>query len=232
VRGVLLLPDGRREPLRLMLDLGAKAPLLVSEPFAARVGLTSALCAKVVSPLGAGVGGETHYAFARAPRVELGPGGPALADVLTGISVGGSLRGGSYDALVGAPFLAQFRRIAFDGLRNELVLARTPRRDQSRFDASGLFIVAVDGPPVRLRVSEVAPASAGALTDILADDEIVALDGVSTEQLGLPAVRSRLSAAGATVQVTLRRDAARRTVRLTLRDRLAPCPLPCGRRKC
>jgi hypothetical protein len=219
VEGALVFPDGHQEPLRLMLDLGAKAPLLVSEPFAARTGLLKALGGGVVAPLGAGVGGETRYAFARMPSVRLGAEGPALSGVLTGVSVGGALRGGAYDALVGAPFLAQYGRIAFDGVHNQLLLLGRPERDGSVFDASGLFLVAEEDG---LRVTEVAPGSAAAEAGIGSGDELEAVDSVPTARLGLAAVRSRLSAAGARVDLTIRRGTAERIVRLALRGRLPP----------
>ena len=56
---------------RLLVDLGAKATLLLSEPFIARAKLADIQAHGVSMPLGAGVGGETRYAFARFDRLEL-----------------------------------------------------------------------------------------------------------------------------------------------------------------
>ena len=56
------------------------------------------------------LGGETRFAFARLPRLDLGP--IAARDLVVGVSVGGALKGRTHDALLGA------RRKSLEGGRH------------------------------------------------------------------------------------------------------------------
>jgi hypothetical protein len=69
VRGTLTLGSGRALPARLLVDLGAKATALVAEPFMAR---NEVKPSGPVQPLGAGLGGETRYAWKRVRLIEVG----------------------------------------------------------------------------------------------------------------------------------------------------------------
>ena len=112
-------PDGTVIPMRLLVDLGAKSTLLVSEHFIGEHGLMARFPKTVVSPLGAGVGGATRYAFTRLPRLALGARGDALVtdSLVAGLSVGGTLRSSWYDGLLGADFLKRYR-VIFDYSRS------------------------------------------------------------------------------------------------------------------
>ena len=107
-KGKITLPDGAVLPLRLLIDLGAKANLLVSQPFTDKHHLLARLGRHVEEPLGAGIGGETRYDFVHLPDLQVG--GLSAQGLIVGLSANGTLRGGGYDALLGAGFLARYRR--------------------------------------------------------------------------------------------------------------------------
>ena len=218
-RGSITAPDGRRVPLRMLVDLGAKSMLLLTEPFIRAEKLESAFPSRAESPLGAGMGGPTRYAFARAPLLELATEGApmALSDALVGLSIGGTLRSTQYDGLLGAEFLARFR-VTFDYAHRRLYLQpRVPAPARAELDMSGLYLVS-DRAARRLIVREVRPGSPAQVAGVRVDDALVALDGRATAALSLAAVRRELrSADGRVVRLTLEHEGVARVVVLTLR---------------
>jgi hypothetical protein len=203
----------------MLVDLGAKSTLLLTEPFIHAQKLEPAFPARVENPLGAGMGGPTRYAFARAPRLELATDGApiALAESLVGLSVGGTLRSSQYDGLLGAEFLARFR-VTFDYTRRRLYLQpRVPAPARAELDMSGLYLVS-DRTARRLIVHDVRPGSPAEATGVRVGDALIALDGRSAAALSLAAVRRELrSADGRIVRLTLERAGTAREVVLTLR---------------
>ncbi|MGZ3183514.1 MAG: aspartyl protease family protein [Telluria sp.] len=216
----LALPDGRRVEANALVDLGAKSTLLLPEPFIERARLRAAFPAAVIAPFGAGVGGATSYAFARAPRLELA----AAPDIgmdrpVVGLSVAGSLRSTWHDGLLGAEFLARFR-VGFDYAHGRLWLA--PRNNApARFDRSGLFLVG-QGPDFRrIVVRQVRPDGPGAMAGLRPGDELVSLDGQPVAAMRLGEVREYLKTpARAAVRVGYRRGAEETQAELLLRDLL------------
>lgn len=218
-RGWLRTPDGRRIAARFLVDLGAKAMLLVNEHFAAEHGLATAFAEGVVSPLGAGMGGETRYRFVRAPAIGIGDDPRASADsVIVGLSVGGTLASLSYDALLGVDFLARYE-VTFDYARRRMILR--PRRDAPRryeFDMSGIFVVAPDAAHRRIEITEVRPGTPGAEAGLRAGDVVVGATGVAADSLSVGRLRDRLRAAdGDRVVLTIER--AGRSFEATIRLR-------------
>jgi hypothetical protein len=100
IAGRMTAPDGTVIPMRLLVDLGAKSTLLVSEHFIGEHGLMARFAKTVTSPLGAGVGGATRYAFTTLRRLALGASGDALVtdSLVAGLSVGGTPRAGGTTA--------------------------------------------------------------------------------------------------------------------------------------
>ena len=123
--------------MRLLIDLGAKADLLVAEPFVKAHQLLTRMGPTLTEPLGAGVGGETRYAFARLAGLQAGD-GLAATDLIAGLSVNGTLRGGDYDALLGAGFLQRYRVIV-DYPHQVMILEPRAPAPAERFDRSGVF---------------------------------------------------------------------------------------------
>lgn len=218
-RGWLTTPDGRHVPLRMLVDLGAKSTLLLTEPFIDSQRLSGAFPARVESPLGAGMGGPTRYAFARAPLLEIATSSVPIRmpEALVGLSVGGTLRSASYDGLLGADFLARYR-VTFDYPRQRMYLEpRAPVPPRAELDMSGLYLTS-DRAAKRIVVREVRPGSPAEQADVRPDDALVSLDGRPTAELSLAAVRRVLrSEDGRIVRLVLARDGAEREVVLTLR---------------
>ena len=218
-RAWLTTPDGRRIPLRVLVDLGAKATLLLTEPFVHAQRLERAFPLRVENPLGAGMGGPTRYAFARAPLLEVATTGAPLTlrEALVGLSVGGTLRSAQYDALLGADFLARYR-VTFDYARRRMHLVPRARTlPRAELDMSGLYLVS-DRVAHRLIVQEVRPGSPAQSADVRPGDVLISVDGRATAELSLAAVRSVLrSADGRVVRLVLSRDGVARELRLTLR---------------
>ncbi|HEX5183323.1 MAG TPA: PDZ domain-containing protein [Allosphingosinicella sp.] len=217
VAGTIGLADGSALKLRLLVDLGAKANLLVATPFVAKYRLLERLGRTVEAPLGAGLGGETRYAFARLPLLRVGDGAAVTArNLVVGLSVRDTLRGGTYDALLGAQFLRNYR-IIFDYSRREMILEPAPGARPDRFDRSGAFLVAGADDRGRIAVREILPGSPAAEAGLRKDDLILAVDGRPIRAWTLAALRARLAAPGSRpVAVTLRRgdEEIRATIRL------------------
>jgi hypothetical protein len=217
--GSVTTPDGAVIPMRLLVDLGAKSGMLVSEPFIRAHGLAARFPRSVVTPLGAGVGGETRYAFVRVPHLTLGDGSTLVADsVLTGLSVAGTLRAEWYDALLGAEFLRRYR-VIFDYSRERVILEpRDPGVAPAEFDMSGLYLLASGDDRRRIMVKEVIAGGPAAEAGIHGGDTIVSMDGLPAERLTLGQVRDALrSHAGRAVRLEVERCGARVVMTVTLR---------------
>jgi hypothetical protein len=218
----LRFAGGKVVTARLLVDLGAKATLLLTEPFIERSGLRELQASGVHSLLGAGVGGETRYAFVRLQSLELANApGLRLESAVIGLSVGGTLRARGYDGLLGAEFLRRFR-VTFDYPRKRLILRpRVPAPPNLDFDMSGMFIVAEGADLHDLVVADVAPGSAAAAAGVAVGDHIASIDGRDVRSITLGAVRSLLRGPeGGQVVVVLRRGGARRITRMVLARRV------------
>jgi hypothetical protein len=203
IDGAITLPDGSRLKLRLLVDLGAEADLLIAEPFVAAHPALTRLRPRVVEPLGAGVGGETRYTFTRLPRLEAGP--LSADDLVAGLSVGGALHGGYYDALLGARFLARYR-VTFDYTHREIIFEPNPDAAPESFDRSGAFLVADRKDGQRLTIHFVAPGSPAAEAGLAPGDQVETLAGRPVSDDGLTEARRRLSGQeGETVPIRLNR---------------------------
>jgi len=215
ISGALVMPDGSILPSRLLVDLGAKANLLVAGPFVDAQHLLQRLTPSVVEPLGAGVGGKTRYAFTRLAGIKLGQGRlPAPSNLIIGLSVGGTLRGGSYDAILGTQFLHRYR-VTFDYSRRELILEPVRVRELDSFDRSGAFLIGALGDPHRIVAEDIAPGTPAAEAGLAEGDVLTAIDGAPTQNWTLVSARRRLASTTAPV-VTLQVERSGRTLPLTL----------------
>jgi hypothetical protein len=218
-RGWLTTPDGRRVALRMLVDLGAKSTLLLTEPFIRAQRLIDAFPSRVESPLGAGMGGPTRYAFVRAPALEIATSSAPLRmpEALVGLSVGGTLRSASYDGLLGADFLAR-HRVTFDYARRRMYLQpRNPVPPRAELDMSGLYLMS-DRVARRIVVQEVRPSSPAQSAGVRPGDALVSLDGRPAVGMTLADVRRVLrSQNGRVVRLALTRGGTTRDVALTLR---------------
>lgn len=220
-RGTIKLPDGTTLPLRLLIDLGAKANLLIASPFVGRNHLLQRFARKIEMPLGAGLGGETRYAFVRLPKLSVGTAGLIQgSNLIAGLSVRNTLRGGFYDALLGAPFLSRYR-VTFDYASRQVMFEPNGPVRREQFDRSGVFLIAETGSVHRVIVREVLPGSPAAHAGLKRGDVILRIDNRAARDLSLVQVRRLLSSPGKR-QVVLELLRNRRTerVRLALNDLL------------
>lgn len=213
-------PGGDILPMRLLVDLGAKSTLLVAEPFIRSTDLAKRFPKTVTSPLGAGVGGMTRYAFTRIPRLALGSGGHALAtdSLIAGLSVGGTLRSTWYDALLGADFLRRYL-VIFDYPHHQLVLEpRVPAIPIAEYDMSGMFLLAEGADRSTYVVGDLVKGGPAAAAGIAVGDELISVDGQPTAAITLGSVRQRLKAgAGRALRVEVEREGTRTVHVVTLR---------------
>jgi hypothetical protein len=199
----LTLPSGKRLPEHVLVDLGAKSTLLIPEPYIAKHRLGGAFGKSVTLPLGAGVGGNTFYRFARAGAISLG-GNPRLTlkQPVLGLSANGTLRSEWHEGLLGADYLSRFR-IAFEYSRSKLLLTRVASAPEP-LDRSGLFIVWSDDP-VRFTVRDVFAGGPGEAAGVRAGDELVSIAGKLAEFLSLSDIRGILKSPAANVPLVVRR---------------------------
>jgi hypothetical protein len=220
VDGVLTLPGGHRVPIHLLVDLGAKATLLISEAFASANGLPGSAPTHVRSPLGAGIGGETWYDWVRLASLSLGAdSGVELRDFVSGISANGTLHSTWYDALLGTGFLERFR-VRFDFGRRTLGLEpiQVWRRSEE-YDMSGLFLLRPGGPGSPVVVRYVVPSSPAGSAGVRAGDVLETVDSRPVAGLSLAEIRSRLrSGEGVSTAIQLHRDTAVLTRTIVLRQ--------------
>lgn len=215
----LTLPTGRTVIANALLDLGAKSTFLVPEPFIDREHLRAAFPRTVETGLGAGVGGDTFYAFGRADRLGFeGVGKAALDRPIVGLSVRGTLRSTWNDGLLGAEFLSRFR-LGFDYPHSRLLLTQVSR-DAAPFDRSGLFLGATGSDFLRIMVRSTISGGPAEAAGLLPGDELLTLDGKPVASLGLPSVREALKSRARSVTLGFRRGSEERTTRLQLRDLL------------
>jgi hypothetical protein len=208
-------------PMKVLVDIGAKATLLVTEPFIAAHDLMHQFAHRVESPLGAGVGGETRYAFARAASLTLvdsaGGVSAALSDPVVGLSVRGTLKSDWCDGLLGAEFLHAYR-VIFDYAHRSLILEpRDTEPKAAEYDMSGMFIMSDRVDHHRFTIHEVLSDGPAAHGGLRVGDRVVSVDGRPATSLTLGELRNVLrSAPGRDVALTVERDGAtlRRTVRL------------------
>jgi hypothetical protein len=207
VSGTLTLPDGTRKPARLLVDLGAKATLLVTEPFIRATGLREAFPRRVRATLGAGAGGETRYDFVRVPKLTLGQRDQAeIASFVAGLSVENTLRSDEYDALLGAEFLSRYR-VIFDYAHKRLILEpRSPMALPAELDMSGLYLVRDGDDGGRVVVHRVVEDSPADRAGIRVGDVVVRVNGESASGTSLWPWRAALrSGDGRAVTVTIDR---------------------------
>lgn len=203
------LPDGSGRDLRTLVDTGCTYFTLALVSHAATyIQERAATAAFPDHP----ETGSPHLLAARPRRVTIGP---FIAEPVIAL-IGSRLRGVD-DGLLGVGFLRRFTVwMDFD----YGVMYLLPNRDiqaPQLFDASGLgFKRVADG----YEVDVVLPDTPAASADIRLGDRLLATNGQRTIELGLAALRERLSRTGKRCQLTLERGQRRLVKNLTLAPRL------------
>jgi hypothetical protein len=174
------------------------------------------LSPSVVEPLGAGIGGETRFAFARAPRLDIGP--LTARDLVVGRSVDGSLSGRYYDALLGARFLQRYR-VTFDYPHRQIIFEPNPAAEPETFDRSGAYVVQDLNDAHRFTVHAVAAGSPAEQAGVVRGDVLLIIAGLPAAGLTLNTIRANLSVgADQPVEAVVSRRGRKITTSLHLRD--------------
>jgi hypothetical protein len=218
VTGTLTLPSGARKPMRLLADLGAKANLLVTEPFIRANAIRDAFPRRMRTALGSGVGGETRYDFVRVPSLVLGPHADAeMRDFVAGLSVEGTLRSDQYDALLGAEFMSR-HLVIFDYSRKHLILGPRPAAPPpAEADMSGIYLMREGGDSGHVVVHRIVQGSPADRAGVRTGDVVEGVNGIASPGTSLWPWRSALrSGEGDTVRITVGRGGERHVTTIVL----------------
>jgi hypothetical protein len=218
VTGTLTLPGGARKPIQLLADLGAKATLLVAEPYIRANGLRDAFPHRMRTVLGSGVGGETRYDFVRIPSLAIGPRAQVeIHQFVAGLSVDGTLQSDQYGGLLGAEFFSR-HIVIFDYSRKQLILApRAVTPPLAEADMSGIYLKRAGGDDGRVVVHYLVPDSPADRAGVRTGDVVERVNGTVPSGTSLWPWRSALrSGDGDTVTVTIDRAGEHRVTRFVL----------------
>lgn len=217
VRATLTWFDGRSIPADLLIDLGAKFNLLLTEPFLERVDAgVPPSSSSFIASLGAGVGGRTRYRFATLPALTLTDAKAVTwAPLSCGLSVEGTLRLTDVDGLLGLSLL-RGARVTIDESAGRLWLEPNSagRWPTVLPDASGLFLVR-DTPRGKVLVDEVRSPSPASSAGVRVGDRVDSVNGVPVSTRSLGAIREALKQPGE-VSLVVERDKKAVSLRLVL----------------
>lgn len=197
VRAQLTWFDGRSIPADLLVDLGAKFNLLLTEPFLQRVDAGVPPADSFVASLGAGVGGRTRYRFATLPALTLTDAKAVTwAPLSCGLSVEGTLRLTDVDGLLGLSVL-RGAKVTLDESAGQLWLEPLSAGSWPTVqpDASGLFLVR-QTPRGAVLVDEVRSPSPAASAGVQVGDRLDSVNGVPVSTRSLGAIREALKQPG------------------------------------
>jgi hypothetical protein len=206
-------------PVRLTVDTGSRASLTMSSPFVRAHDLVAKYEAAPEGVLGWGVGGAVRMRAARFGTLQLGN--------LAIMGIAGDLFTGTQGALtnpdiagnLGGGVLKRFT-ITFDYAARRMYLVPNAAFGKAdTFDRSGLWLIENDGA---LKVTDVAPDSAGARAGIRDNDRLIAFDeeDIATRPLSEWRQRLRERPAGTAIAVRLVRDGTTIDAKLVLADRI------------
>jgi hypothetical protein len=210
--------DGKNGTASVLLDTGAGFYAAVLMPAAVeRLHASSRQLKAAKRPdRPRGTGGELSIQSVRPTSIQLGS--AVVRKPILGL-VETPSAGFPWDGLLGAGFLSQFTS-TFDYTRGQLHLVPNGRfGDMQLFDASGVGFNRDPGTGT-YAVSMVLPESPAAEVGLRPGDELVSIDRQDAKSLEPIEIVRRLSTAGQTRELRIRRDGDARTFNVKLRDRL------------
>jgi hypothetical protein len=214
VLGSVTAPGGQAVPCRLIVDTGVRGVVTMFRPFSERNGLYDLPGGLHDRVTGAGAGGLSRGDVGRLAALALGAASFAEPVATFSRDTTGIFSLDGPDGIVGGELLRR-HRVTFDCPHGRLILepyAGTPAPFE--YDMSGLFLAAEGADYGTLKVVSVGPDTPAAAAGLVADDEIVAIDGRRTPHLTLSDARALLRESGRR-RLEIRRDGALVKVILT-----------------
>jgi len=207
-------------PAAFDIDTGSRSVLDVTAPTVTGYHLRDSYPNGVSNVTGWGVGGPSHAFVVRLHSIKIGPERVDSPVVNLSEDRAGSMSDANYQGNIGSGLLRRFV-VTFDYGHQVMYLKRIepPPEGVGDYDRSGMWINAgSDG----YEVMSVVPGSPAATAGIATGDIILSMDGRRAVADELSAARGRLRSlpAGVTIQVTIRRSEAERSVDLVLRDQI------------
>ena len=205
---------------RFGIDTGARTPLSLTRPFAEKNHLRERETNGIEALTGWGVGGPTRGFVFRGKDLQLD--GLTIASPLTEFSIDKGGAGGvdAFPNNVGGGVLKRFVvTLDYDHQLMYLKPIQGKVDDLDTFDRSGMWI---NGAKQGFKIVDVGKGTPADVAGLHAGDVITAVDGQPVSAIHLYDLRKRLrnDAVGTTVTMTVTRDGATRTAKLTLRDLL------------
>ena len=207
-------------PGRFGIDTGARTALSLTRPFAEKNHLRDREKSGIEALTGWGVGGPTRGFVFRGKDLQLD--GLTIAAPLTEFSLDKGGAGGvdAFPNNVGGGVLKRFVvTLDYDHQLMYLKPIQGKVDDLDTFDRSGMWL---NGAKQGFKIVDVGKGTPADTAGLRAGDVITAVDGQPVSAIHLYDLRKRLrnDAPGTTVTITVTRDGAPQTAKLTLRDPL------------
>lgn len=215
VKAKITTRDGRSFDVRMLVDTGARAAVVVNHPFIEKNDLTRSIGPALEGPLGLGVGGASTQKVGRLKSIEVA--GFTIENPITSFSTGtsGAEANPDYEGIIGGELLRRFT-VTVDYPHDRLLLEpNAALHDATEYDMSGMLVASADTKFDRVLVKNVLPDSPASNAGIQVDDELLSIDGADVKTMTLDAVRAKFLAAGQKRAITLLRSGKRVTVSLT-----------------
>jgi len=213
----LTLPDGRVLPMRLMVDTGAHAAVVVNRPFAEKHRIYDALSPSIDAAFGVGVGGATRQRYGRAKRVAFAGFAFDAPVISAAMDRAGATAMAQIDGLIGAEILRRFT-VTLDYPHRRLLLApNRALREPFELDMAGLAFKAADLKFDRILVRFVLPNSPASEAGLQEGDEVVTIDGRDAPALTIDGIHELFEVPDRRHELHLRRGGRELDVALVTR---------------
>jgi hypothetical protein len=214
--GTVTTQAGAPLPCRLIIDTGMRGTVALFRPFSARHGLHDSAGALHDMVAGAGLGGLSRGDVGRLDALTLGPLAFAKPVAVFSRDTSGIFSMDGPDGIIGGELLRR-HRVTFDYPHERMILEPASAKPVPfEYDMSGLFLAADPPDYAKIRIVSVNPQTPAAEAGLVADDEIVSIDGRRPPRLKLDDARELLRAPVAR-RLEIRRGKQRLRVRLDAR---------------
>ncbi|HJQ37419.1 MAG TPA: aspartyl protease family protein [Thermoanaerobaculia bacterium] len=215
IRVPVTLDDGRTLNVRLMVDSGAGAAVVLKKHFVEKNRIDTSR--GISASIGLGVGGATKERIGRVARLELA--GVAFTNPVTMFSesTAGALADRSSDGILGGEILSRFRFITDYPHKRLWFVPTDAVKGPFHFDGSGVQLTARDATFAAVDIFNVLPDSAAADAGLKAGDELRAIDGREVKAAELPDIRDLFKQPGKTYKLTISRGGEEKEITLTTR---------------